>query len=111
MRNAALMYNYSMDEIIKPLFWDVDFQALSWNEHRDFIIRRVLERGSFAMLRWLRRTVGDEGLAAWIQTHRGGGLSPRQIAYWQIALDLPQSQASQWIGNASLTIWERRTSS
>ena len=31
---------------LRSLFWDCDFAQLDWQQHRDFIIRRVLAEGS-----------------------------------------------------------------
>jgi len=28
------------------LFWDVDFDSIDWRQNRDFVIKRVLDRGS-----------------------------------------------------------------
>jgi hypothetical protein len=30
----------------KTLFWDVDYEAIAWDEKWQFVIERVLERGS-----------------------------------------------------------------
>ena len=94
-----------MNESLRLLFWDVDFEALSWEAHRDFIIQRVLERGNLDHLRWLRQTLGDKELADWILARQGRGLSPRQLAFWQIVLDLPMAQVNRWIEHAGQTIW------
>lgn len=93
---------------LNPLFWDVDFETLSWEGHRNFIIQRVLMHGSLAMLRWLREKIGDQALADWIVMHQGGGLSPRQLRYWELILDLPNTQVDGWVEARRESIWENR---
>jgi hypothetical protein len=89
-------------------FWDCDFASLSWEKHRDFIIRRLLQSGSWEILTWLRAEVGDAALRQWIVHQHGAGLSPRQLRFWEAVLDLPGSEVTQWVRSASMRPWERR---
>lgn len=93
---------------LKTIFWDVDMDDLSWDENRDFIIRRVLTYGSLEMIRWLRRKLGDSTLSAWLERHQGGGLSPRQLRYWQVILGIPDPVADRWVELSRKTLWHRR---
>ncbi len=86
-------------------FWDVDPLSLSWETHRDFIIRRILSAGSQEMLHWLQRRLGDEGLSDWLLAHEGGGLAPRQLRFWQLILDLPASEVDRWVRDALQSVW------
>ena len=76
---------------VAPAFWDRRFGSLSWERDRDFITRRILEVGDWRSVSWLRTTLGDGGLRAWL-THparRSGGLSRRQIRFWEIIIATP----------------------
>jgi hypothetical protein len=94
--------------MLETIFWDIDFDALSWNENRDFIIQRVLTHGNLEMIRWLRKTMGNAALATWIQDHQGRGLSPRQLRYWEVILELPVSMVDQWVETKQQSTWQRR---
>ncbi|MGE5528817.1 MAG: DUF6922 domain-containing protein, partial [Patescibacteria group bacterium] len=48
------------------LFWGCDFDADSLAKYRGFIIRRILDRGDWEAMRWLRGACGDETIAAWL---------------------------------------------
>ena len=95
---------------VRSLFWEYDADALSWDADRDLIIRRVLAAGDWGAVTWLRSRLGDEALRAWIRGHRGGGLSPRQLRFWQLVLDLPSEEVDGWVEAARTSVWEGRTS-
>ncbi|MEW6750463.1 MAG: hypothetical protein AB1505_05730 [Candidatus Latescibacterota bacterium] len=100
---------YALPERLRPLFWDVPFEALTWPRDRDFVVGRVLAQGTWDDIRWLRARVRDEGLSAWILTHAGRGLSPQQLRFWELLLDLPQEQVNAWLADEGRQAWERRT--
>jgi hypothetical protein len=93
---------------LASFFWDVDFPSLSWDGDRDFIIRRVLQMGSWEAVKWLRGTLGDTALRRWIERRGGGGLSARQLRFWGLVLGLPDDQVTEWVEAARNTTWEQR---
>ena len=99
-----------LPEALRPLFWDVDFSALDWDTDRDLIVRRILQAGNWQALRWLRSTWGDENLQRWLTDHHGARLSPRQLRYWELVLELPGIQVDQWVARARASLWEKRVS-
>lgn len=90
------------------LFWDHDFNRLSWDEHRNFIIRRFLQHGSWEAVTWLRAHVGDASLREWLKEHEGGKLSPRQLRFWELVLDIEHQRVNRWIEIGSNNPWSRR---
>lgn len=93
---------------LKPYFWDYPFSKLSLNTDRDLIIRRVLASGSWDTVLWLRKKIGDESLRTWLIMHQGRGLSPRQLRFWELILDLPKNQVKHWVKAAQETPWGKR---
>ena len=93
---------------LETIFWDVDIASLSWDENRDFIIRRILTHGNLDMLRRLRFRIGDSGLVDWFALHQGKGLSPRQLRYWQVILNIPKDTIDPWINRSKNSLWYRR---
>lgn len=98
-----------MPEQLRALFWDVTFEDLSWDLHHDFIAARILERGSLQDIQWLRQYWGDSALRDFILIRQGKGLTPRQMRYWQLILDLPAEQVDRWIAQFRNSVWGRRT--
>jgi len=93
---------------LRSLFWDCDFAQLDWQQHRDFIIRRVLAEGSWDAVCWLRNELGDPPLRDWIERHQGRSLSPQQLRFWELILDLPKESVDTWLRSEERKIWEGR---
>src|SRR5207249_11685493 len=87
----------SLPALLRPLFWDYDFKTLTWDDDRDLIIARVLASGTWEAIIWLRAHLGDQALREWIERRRGRGLSPRQLRFWEVMLDLPHRQVNAWL--------------
>jgi hypothetical protein len=98
----------SLPENLRRLFWDQDFDLLTWEEDSDAVTARVLQTGNFDSLLWLRRRLGDGALREWILRRRGRGLDARRLRYWQTILDLPAEEVDRWVEAPERKVWERR---
>jgi hypothetical protein len=97
-----------LPSFLRAFFWDNDFAALRWDRDSDLILARLLSSGTWRALSWLRRHAGDATIKTWIETHRGAGLSPRQLAYWAAVLDLPARRIDAWLADPHRRIWDER---
>lgn len=100
--------NDRLPDSLAAYFWDCDFASLSWEGQRDFIIRRLLRYGSWEALTWLRLELGDAELRRWIEARRGAGLSPRQLRFWGLVLEVPRAKVTRWVHAAASRLWEGR---
>ena len=98
----------SLPNELRRFFWDCEFEDLDLTEHREFVIGRILSDGDFNALRWLRRKVGDEELRHWFQNREGRGLSPQQLRFWELILELPPEQVDRWIAERHAIGWDDR---
>jgi hypothetical protein len=73
---------------VRRVLWDVDPDAIDPERHLDFVIERVMARGNWAAMRWLREQIPRERLVDVLQ-RRGHRLSPRDVAYWRLVCKLP----------------------
>jgi hypothetical protein len=87
----------TLPKYLKGLFWEFDLSQISLNRHRDFIIERVLSAGGWRALQWLRKQFTDAELRDWFLTHKGRGLSPQQLCYWELMLGLDSKQTDKWV--------------
>ena len=99
----------SLPPNLEAFFWDYAPGAVSWDAHREFIIERVLARGDWDAIRWLRTELGDEALRAVIMRTHGRSLTRPQIRLWQLLLDLPEADVDSWLKDVSREIWDRRS--
>lgn len=100
-----------LPELLRPLFWDYPFSELRWPTHRELVIGRVLQNGGTEAIAWIRKSVGDMDLAAWIHGRDGRGLDARQLRFWQTVLDLPARDVDRWVKQAKDSAWGGRTGS
>ena len=98
-----------LPEQLRALFWEYDFDDLSWEDDSDLIVARVLERGTWSDVLWLRRTLGDVALLGWITKRQGRGLSARDLRFWEVVLSIPHAQVTAWIDQPGRSVWEFRT--
>jgi hypothetical protein len=99
----------ALPDALRPLFWEHDFETLTWEEDRDLIIARVLAAGSWEAVAWLRSQVSDAELRQWIQRRRGRGLSRQQLRFWELIVNLPHRQVNAWLADAGSRVWHERT--
>ncbi len=95
-------------ESVNAILWEYDAGTLDWTTDRDLIIGRVLSHGTWDDISWLRDRLGDDALRLWIEVHEGGGLSPRQLRFWEIIVDLPSRRVDAWVTRLRSSIWEGR---
>lgn len=100
-----------LPEELHRYFWDHDPNALSLDETRETIVRRLLETGGWDAVRWLRSEVGDEELREVLRRRRSRGLSPKRLRFWGLVLGLPRERVDAWVMAARRNPWARRAGS
>ena len=94
--------------VVQSLSWEYDVTALDWDADRDLIVRRILTEGSWDAVQWLRDRMGDPALRCWIVAQDGDALSPRQLRFWELMLDLPSERVDPWVEARRNSIWGNR---
>ena len=93
---------------VRDLFWEYEADAIAWPQDTDLIIGKVLHAGTWDDVLWLRRVLGDAALREWLLEHKGAGLEPRRLRFWQLALDLPKRKVDTWLVELSRNPWQSR---
>jgi hypothetical protein len=73
----------SVPESLYSLFWDIDPPTIRLPEHADYVIERVMKRGTWDAMCWLRRCFTVAELADFL-SRKGQRLAPRELAYWSL---------------------------
>ncbi len=84
------MKNDTLPIELKKYFWDVDFDSLSLKEDSFFIIKRVLDRGTTPVLKWLRLKFQDLEIATVVKQTRD--ISLQTANFWSDVFKLDKSQ-------------------
>jgi hypothetical protein len=69
----------------------VDPDTVDPEAHRDYLMQRVMSRGSWEAMRWLRRAYSSEEVADFVRRN-GRKLSPRDEAYWALLAGVEVTQ-------------------
>ena len=72
-----------LPEAVRILLWEVDPERVDSEAHRDYVMERVMTRGSWDAMRWLKRNYAREQIADFVR-RKGLQLSPRDEAYWAL---------------------------
>jgi len=75
---------------VEKLFWDTDAATIDLDRHGDYVMERVMARGGWEAMCWLRRTFSQRRLADFL-LRKGARLAPRERAYWALVagVDVP----------------------
>lgn len=71
-----------LPEEMRPLFWDVDFDKLYWDDYKEFIASRILTFGNNFSLRFLADKVSKDFMLNLIDTHRE--IDDLTRNYWKV---------------------------
>lgn len=91
---------------LAAFFWDTDPTGLDTEEHRDFIIGRMLSAGTLESIRWARSRYGDDCIREWILRHEGRQLSGPQLRFWETVIGLPEASVKAWLATPERRIWK-----
>ena len=82
------------------LFPEYDFESMDTEHYAGVVIERVLERGTWAQLRWLFAHYGEERVAEWVRRHGFRLLTKRSFALWRLALGVKDPIVPEWAEEA-----------
>ena len=88
---------------IERLLWDVDVSSVDPWQHKGLIFERVMSRGTWEAMKWLRATYPPDALADFVRTEGKRKLSPRDVAYWALVCGVqvdpgPGGGRPRWAG-------------
>lgn len=91
-----------LPHLLRPFFWDVQLADLAVDEHRDFILARLLDFGDRAAIQWIFRTYPREVLVAFLKGRGAQLLARRTWGFWALLLGLKAERRveSRWRARA-----------
>lgn len=91
------------------LFWDCRSIDISAEAHQDFIVERILSRGSWDQIGHLRAWLGDDVIRDVLERHRGRTLSCAQLRLWEVLLEIPAERVDAWMAEERRQVWDGRS--
>jgi len=64
-------------------FWDINFDELNFNAHKNFILERLLNYGAFSTFSWIFQTYKNEEVKQFLSNKAKHSLSKNSFYFWQ----------------------------
>lgn len=74
----------SLPPFLVRLLWDVDPAKVDLERDKRLVFERVMSRGTWEAMRWLRATYTEAELADFVRKEGLRRLTPRDRAYWAL---------------------------
>lgn len=88
-------------EFLHSLLWDYDIDSIDIKIHAFLIIARIMERGTWETMQWLRKTYSNEELREFIEKKGVRLLPPRELNYWAFICGIPDAQRQNIVDDAA----------
>lgn len=80
----------------KWLFPEYEFARMDPDGYASVVIERILDRGSWAEIRWLIERYGKREVAKWVRQHGYRRLDRRAFEYWRWMLGVKRYKIPPW---------------
>jgi hypothetical protein len=75
------------EEVVR-LLWDIDVADFDLDRDRALVFERVMSRGTWTAMKWLRQRYPRAVLAEFVRSRGPRVLAPRDLAYWALVCDV-----------------------
>lgn len=91
------MADTSLPPFLHPFFWEYDPANIDTVRHASLIMGRIMERGSWEAMRWLKQRYSHAELTSFLRTRGIRILPPRELNYWSLICGIPDRTRKQWL--------------
>ena len=104
-----------MDKELPPslhrFFWEYDPATIRLNEHSHLIMLRLMERGTWEAMLWLRKTFTNEQITEFLYKKGKKVLPARELNYWAFICGVPDEIRYEWLAEIKVRkdIWLNRS--
>lgn len=104
--------NRGLPEFLFPLFWEYDPVDIDIELHANVIMERIMEKGSWISMVWLKKTYSRDQLISYLEKRGNRILSPRELNYWSLMSGVSADKRQRWLKDASKRhdVWRNRYS-
>ena len=110
LKKSTTINHKGIPEFLFPLFWEYDPGTIDTAEHAGLIIGRIMERGTWASMVWLKKTYTKDQLVSFLENKGHRTLPLRELNYWALMSGIPTEKRQNWLENASRRphVWKAR---
>lgn len=102
----------SIPKQLYGLFWDYDPQTLDVDLHKDLIIGRITEIGTWHSMKWLLKAYSKNEILSFLYNKGKKTLPLRELNYWLLIMGVSSKAREQILNqaNESNHVWKNRYS-
>jgi len=110
LKKDSIRSHKGIPEFLFPLFWEYDPGTIDTAKHAGLIIDRIMERGSWASMGWLKKTYTKDQLVSFLENKGHRTLPLRELNYWALMSGIPLEKRRNWLKNTSKRhhVWRAR---
>ena len=102
--------NPQLPKFLHRFFWEYDPEKIEKDKHADLIKSRIMERGSWQAMVWLKSAYSDAELMDFL-CRKGKKILPlRELNYWAMVSGVSDEMRKKWLKDAmkEKNIWKER---
>lgn len=77
-------------KLLKPIFWDTDIDKLDCENHKNYIIERVLQYGRSEHVRWLLKKFSKNDIIETVKVSRS--IDRKTANFWSLHYKIPREE-------------------
>lgn len=79
-----------LPKFLKKYFWDVDFEEINFNDHKVYVLKRILEYGDEEAIRWMWKNFKIAEIKKTLCNFRG--YSQKSANFWACILGVKKEK-------------------
>lgn len=105
-----LEHSARIPEFLFGLFWEHEPGTIDMFRHADFVMGRIMERGTWKAMRWLLKAYSKDQLTAFLERRGRRTLPPRELNYWAFVAGISREKREDWVRESRErnTVWSAR---
>jgi len=97
---------------LQPFFWEYAHEDIDIMRHAATIMARIMERGSWEAMVWLKKTYSREQIVNFLINKGKDSLPPRELNYWLLISGVPPEDRRKLVDSAkaNYAVWRGHAS-
>ena len=110
MKQKTIKIKNHIPSFLYSLFWEFKPEDIDIVEHSDTIMERIMERGDWNAMRWLKKTYTSEQIISYLKKRGKRVLPLRELNYWALISGVAPGEKKRWLQDAKSrdAIWRDR---
>lgn len=79
-----------LPEFLRKYFWDVEFENVTLEKNKVYVLRRILEYGDKKAVAWMWKNFEESEIRNALSKFRG--YSQKSANFWALLLDIPSEE-------------------